>query len=226
MGEPARSFVYDPRRSLYDQFIQGQGGVDGESDLERAIRLREDPLAHKSSGLSQAISLGPADSDVEECPSSADETRFSSQMTGHLTSATLSPFSSLSLIDGHAGAPLSSDIHFGGPKYKQRKRRLPRTSKHLLRQNSVESLPASSSRKDMRGHHPYKDYLSDTGGSVSSRDHQHRITHPTSVPHGGTSTGYSSYDDLPVDWKSGVHQKPEVSCNSTAYKSSHTEIVL
>ena len=38
VGEPARSFVYDPKRSLYEQFSKARGGIEGEGDLERVVR--------------------------------------------------------------------------------------------------------------------------------------------------------------------------------------------
>ncbi|EJT97170.1 STE-domain-containing protein [Dacryopinax primogenitus] len=37
VGEPARSFKYDSKRSLYDQFLKGQS-VDGEDELDQAAR--------------------------------------------------------------------------------------------------------------------------------------------------------------------------------------------
>ncbi|KAJ7588491.1 STE like transcription factor-domain-containing protein [Mycena floridula] len=61
-GEPALSFVYDSKRSLYEQFSKAQGGRDGEGDLERAVRkLDEDPRSvnghgdeEESSGVSSS----------------------------------------------------------------------------------------------------------------------------------------------------------------------------
>jgi transcription factor STE12 len=43
-GEPALSFTYDPKRSLYEQFCKAQGGYEGEGELEAAVR-RADELA-------------------------------------------------------------------------------------------------------------------------------------------------------------------------------------
>jgi len=37
-GEPAMSFTYDPKRSLYEQFSKAQGREDGEGELEMAVR--------------------------------------------------------------------------------------------------------------------------------------------------------------------------------------------
>ncbi|KAF9516706.1 hypothetical protein BS47DRAFT_1292061, partial [Hydnum rufescens UP504] len=44
VGEPARSFSYDPRQSLYEQFRNARGAQDGEEDLERLIREAEENL--------------------------------------------------------------------------------------------------------------------------------------------------------------------------------------
>ncbi|KAF9523673.1 hypothetical protein CPB83DRAFT_862455 [Crepidotus variabilis] len=38
VGEPAQSFTYDPKRSLYEQFSKMQGARDGEDELEMAVR--------------------------------------------------------------------------------------------------------------------------------------------------------------------------------------------
>lgn len=38
VGEPALSFAYDPKRSLYEQFSKAQGGREGEGELEAAVR--------------------------------------------------------------------------------------------------------------------------------------------------------------------------------------------
>ncbi|KAG8975581.1 homeodomain transcription factor ste12, partial [Tulasnella sp. 427] len=38
VGEPARSFTYDPKRTLFEQFSKARGGIEGEGELERAVR--------------------------------------------------------------------------------------------------------------------------------------------------------------------------------------------
>ena len=38
VGEPARSFTYDPRQPLYDQFKDAQSATEGEDELERIMR--------------------------------------------------------------------------------------------------------------------------------------------------------------------------------------------
>ncbi|KAI0790161.1 hypothetical protein BC629DRAFT_1593296 [Irpex lacteus] len=44
-GEPALSFTYDPKRSLYDQFSKATGVVDGEGELERRASLSDAELS-------------------------------------------------------------------------------------------------------------------------------------------------------------------------------------
>ncbi|KAF5378534.1 hypothetical protein D9615_007191 [Tricholomella constricta] len=42
LGEPALSFTYDPKKSLYEQFSKAQGGREGEGELEAAVRIIEE----------------------------------------------------------------------------------------------------------------------------------------------------------------------------------------
>ena len=54
-GEPALSFTYDPKRSLYEQFCKAQGGYEGEGELEAAVR-RADELASDDGSSDNASS--------------------------------------------------------------------------------------------------------------------------------------------------------------------------
>ena len=54
-GEPALSFTYDPKRSLYEQFCKAHGGYEGEGELEAAVR-RADELASDDGGSDNASS--------------------------------------------------------------------------------------------------------------------------------------------------------------------------
>ncbi|KAG6831377.1 hypothetical protein H0H87_005307 [Tephrocybe sp. NHM501043] len=42
IGEPAMSFTYDPKKSLYEQFSKAQGAREGEGELEAAVRIIEE----------------------------------------------------------------------------------------------------------------------------------------------------------------------------------------
>ena len=54
-GEPALSFTYDPKRSLYEQFCKAQGGYEGEGELEAAVR-RADELSVEDASSDNASS--------------------------------------------------------------------------------------------------------------------------------------------------------------------------
>ena len=45
VGEPALSFTYDSKRTLYEQFSKAQGAQEGEGELETAVRLADEALA-------------------------------------------------------------------------------------------------------------------------------------------------------------------------------------
>lgn len=51
VGEPARSFTYDPKRTLYEQFASSRGGEGDE--LDRAVREAE----HVTGPQSYAVCL-------------------------------------------------------------------------------------------------------------------------------------------------------------------------
>lgn len=44
-GEPALSFVYDSKKSLYEQFSKASGGREGEGELEAAVRRADEAAA-------------------------------------------------------------------------------------------------------------------------------------------------------------------------------------
>ena len=81
-GEPALSFSYDPKRSLYEQFSRAQGAREGEGELEVAVRRADEA----SLGMGEAAGPDLAEEDTVE---SADEaaaasgrgTSFSARMT-------------------------------------------------------------------------------------------------------------------------------------------------
>lgn len=61
-GEPALSFVYDSKKSLFEQFSKASGGVVGEGELEAAVRRADELLAFTgSSDVETTVDLGPAE---------------------------------------------------------------------------------------------------------------------------------------------------------------------
>ena len=59
VGEPALSFTYDSKRTLYEQFSKAQGAQEGEGELETAVRRAEESLAADQE--SEAVRNGMTD---------------------------------------------------------------------------------------------------------------------------------------------------------------------
>lgn len=99
-GEPALSFTYDPKRSLYEQFCKAQGGYEGEGELEAAVR-RADELTDD----------GEDEKSCSENGSSADEVSLKKKIPPTLLNNPNTPFASMfSLFEG-------------SPTYKQRRKK-------------------------------------------------------------------------------------------------------
>ncbi|KAF8596948.1 STE-domain-containing protein [Ceratobasidium sp. AG-I] len=134
VGEPARSFTYDPKRTLYEQFASSRGGEGDE--LDRAVREAEhvtgpqsyassngvegtmNPLVAQPSVLSLPVSHK---TDVEPDPASEIEatpepsTRPGTQVSGH-------PLSNQS---GHGKQFFNMlSLFEGSPSYKQRRKKV------------------------------------------------------------------------------------------------------
>ena len=121
-GEPALSFTYDPKRSLYEQFCKAQGGYEGEGELEAAVR-RADELA--------------ADDGSSDNASSADEGAGQKSMsTIHANPTFHSMFS----------------LFEGSPTYKQRRKKTAKnkTGMDVDRANSMDEYTPSQLRDTTR----------------------------------------------------------------------------
>jgi transcription factor STE12 len=70
VGEPALSFTYDPKKSLYEQFSKAQGVREGEGELEVAVR-RLDEDAAGMEDVTAEDSEGP--SDVDDAMTGGDD---------------------------------------------------------------------------------------------------------------------------------------------------------
>ncbi|KAI9061820.1 STE-domain-containing protein [Trametes sanguinea] len=53
VGEPALSFTYDPKRSLYEQFSKAHGAREGEGELEAAVRRADEAGGEQDDGGQQ-----------------------------------------------------------------------------------------------------------------------------------------------------------------------------
>ena len=116
-GEPALSFTYDSKKSLYEQFSKAQGGKEGEGELEAAVR-RADEAAGVSDGYVSADGSTRTSSsmdDIHPMKGSGDEDgvrRLPPALQGPNTAF----YSMFSLFEG-------------SPTYKQRRKKLTRSSR-------------------------------------------------------------------------------------------------
>ncbi|KAF9481076.1 hypothetical protein BDN70DRAFT_876816 [Pholiota conissans] len=134
VGEPAQSFTYDPKKSLYEQFSKAQGAREGEGELEAAVRRIEEgadssmPLAGPGDAESGASDTGEGSgAQMDESADDADD-----PMTGDEASATLRKRRSQSATAAASGQQLFLPTLFqGSPNYKQRRKKANKASSGL-----------------------------------------------------------------------------------------------
>ncbi|KAG6910453.1 hypothetical protein DXG01_010378 [Tephrocybe rancida] len=73
LGEPAMSFTYDPKKSLYEQFSKAQGAREGEGELEAAVRIVEEGSRMHPAGPRGDEHNGDASATDESDVSDADD---------------------------------------------------------------------------------------------------------------------------------------------------------
>ncbi|EKM52829.1 uncharacterized protein PHACADRAFT_31267 [Phanerochaete carnosa HHB-10118-sp] len=121
-GEPALSFSYDPKRSLYEQFSKASGVAEGEGELEAAVRRADQAKGGDDGGRDNGASSSASErhqSDADMSSSEADEPGKSSdeKRSSKSKSALHGPnspfFSMFSLFEG-------------SPTYKQRRKKVPK----------------------------------------------------------------------------------------------------
>lgn len=146
-GEPAASFTYDPKRSLYEQFSKAQGGVEGEGELEAAVRraeeeagdedeLHEESDSHSRGQHSEGEGEGEG-SDSDSGPKRAGK-KGGEKKAGAgaaLNGPNSAFFSMFSLFEG-------------SPTYKQRRKKVPKARRSPSASDS--SLPPHA----LHPHHP------------------------------------------------------------------------
>lgn len=137
-GEPALSFTYDPKRSLFEQFSKAQGVVDGEGELETAVRIADEAnmLAsetdEKAPGSSSASDADASSSEVDD--SNAEDSGTGSGVKSGKKKAPAalqgpnSPFFSM------------FSIFEGSPTYKQRRKKIPKSNRRSPSSMSFPSL--------------------------------------------------------------------------------------
>ncbi|KAH8077385.1 STE like transcription factor-domain-containing protein [Cristinia sonorae] len=116
VGEPAASFTYDPKRSLYDQFSKAQGGVEGEGELEAAVRRADEAMSDPGDDSKDKLSA----SDAETSSSEMDDYQSSNEDG--------KPRKKPSALNGPNSAFFSMFSLFeGSPTYKQRRKKVPKS---------------------------------------------------------------------------------------------------
>ena len=125
-GEPALSFTYDPKRSLYDQFSKASGAAEGEGELEAAVRRADESMGDEDGKESKEQSSSDNKSDAEGASSEVEDSSKDSDEKGSAspTSAKAKPKSAL-----HGpNSPFFSmfSLFEGSPTYKQRRKKVPK----------------------------------------------------------------------------------------------------
>ncbi|KAF9555199.1 hypothetical protein CPC08DRAFT_712232, partial [Agrocybe pediades] len=174
VGEPALSFTYDPKRSLYEQFSKAHGARDGEGDLETAIRNHEDG---ESGGDSAAESAGGGDSSMmddsehdggDESGATGGEESDASGIGAHRRRAPKRHSANMSL--GPNGQPIFPFLSLfeGSPTYKQRRKK----------GNKASSLRKASEDLGGDGEYDRGRSMGDGGsGRFSSASRERRLPH-------------------------------------------------
>lgn len=163
-GEPALSFTYDPKRSLYDQFSKAQGGRDGDNDLERAVRKLDEDTPGTSS----------ADNSME------DE-----------SSGLSSAEDAIDAEASHQGAqPFFSmfSLFEGSPTYKKRRKKTTPKPSSL----SNVSVPGAEDDEHERGRFPYRISPENPHDGSPSMSLERSSRNPSPVPE--TSANLSAAD--------------------------------
>ncbi|KAG8963926.1 homeodomain transcription factor ste12 [Tulasnella sp. 419] len=147
VGEPARSFQYDAKRSLYEQFSKARGGIEGEGELERAVRElgEQGALQQQQELLAQELSHNGQRS---PSPESQD---VQQQNLDHSTNPSdVEPTSSSRMTPGaNSGSPFLPmfSLFEGSPTYKQRRKRINNGKGEPTSQISGVGVMASSAAR-------------------------------------------------------------------------------
>lgn len=150
-GEPALSFTYDPKRSLYEQFCKAQGGYEGEGELEAAVRRADELVAEDGSS---------------DNASSADEG------TGQ---------KSMSAVHSNPSFHSMFSLFEGSPTYKQRRKKTTKSKAGMDvdRANSMDEYASTPFRDttrmsaaDMFMAQARGEFFHDQGNERSSRSSQ------------------------------------------------------
>ncbi|KAI0370973.1 hypothetical protein BV20DRAFT_943266 [Pilatotrama ljubarskyi] len=135
VGEPALSFTYDPKRSLYEQFSKAHGTREGEGELEAAVRRADEasagtPEAAAGDDSESGRARSVASSDAEHSASEADDSAAAAAAAeeGGRTSGRKKKRPSALSGPNSPFFPMFS-LFEGSPTYKQRRKKVPKGRK-------------------------------------------------------------------------------------------------
>ncbi|OSD03779.1 hypothetical protein PYCCODRAFT_1424464 [Trametes coccinea BRFM310] len=155
VGEPALSFTYDPKRSLYEQFSKAHGAREGEGELEVAVRRAAAGEAADEAGErdedGREKSVASA-SEGEHSASDADDAMGEDGGSGAKSGSSggkgkKGPKKPTALSGPHSPFFPMFSLFEGSPTYKQRRKKVPKGRKSPPTSMSALSAsgPSSSS---------------------------------------------------------------------------------
>ncbi|EJF58756.1 hypothetical protein DICSQDRAFT_182404 [Dichomitus squalens LYAD-421 SS1] len=143
-GEPALSFTYDPKRSLYEQFAKASGSREGEGELEAAVRRADE--------ASENGSVADSDRQSDAGQSSASE---ADESQGEDSASVKANKKSPRPAPKNTHSPFFSmfSLFEGSPTYKQRRKKVQKARKSPgVGDNHFPHHPSAIGHHGMPGH--------------------------------------------------------------------------
>ncbi|KAL4248773.1 STE12 transcription factor family protein [Abortiporus biennis] len=176
-GEPALSFTYDPKRSLYEQFSKAQGAVEGEGELEAAVRRAEEE--GRASDSTDESSTSTSDADMDQLNSSSEAEDSTTEDAGSSSSKAINK---KKMPPGGPNFFGLFSIFGGSPTYKQRRKKLP---KGLPSSLGLGGVPQRRSPSALPYGHPSSSSLRDSPDDMLMSNGVYNM--------GGIPSGVSGY---------------------------------
>ncbi|CAE6438970.1 unnamed protein product [Rhizoctonia solani] len=138
VGEPARSFSYDPKRTLYEQFVASRGGEGDE--LDRAIRAAERSPEHTylvSNADTMASGSAPKPTPLALARKLESEAELNSDIEAtpepHSRAGTQQPSNAIHNQSGHGKQFFNMlSLFEGSPSYKQRRKKVVKPARRRI----------------------------------------------------------------------------------------------
>ncbi|KAI8992820.1 hypothetical protein BD414DRAFT_535396 [Trametes punicea] len=165
VGEPALSFTYDPKRSLYEQFSKAHGTREGEGELEAAVRRADEAAASQDEGSASDGRTSEGEHSASEADDGNYEAGAGKKGKGKGKGKGKAAKGRPSALSGPNSPffPMFS-LFEGSPTYKQRRKKVPKGRKSSPTSSIGLSSAADLSSSSPFGHaHPLAHGLSDRG---------------------------------------------------------------